>query len=106
MIAGHNPFVERSMASSRKHRPSDPPSQADDSEDQSTSVRPAGRRRRRESGVWASRRLEQKLQAAKALLADLPPDHPRARLLRIAIVRKDEVVLDGILQDLNAGGSR
>jgi hypothetical protein len=47
-----------------------------------------------------------KLGLAKALLTSLPPTHPRARLLRIAIVRRDQTVLDAILSELSdAGGS-
>jgi hypothetical protein len=42
------------------------------------------------------------VRTAKALLESLPPAHPRARLLRIAIIRRDETVLDGILNDLSA----
>lgn len=105
------------MASSSQQRPpSDPPNgqRAEDYEDEATDVRarmePSRPRRvRYQSGVWQSaeptdksERLEHKLKIAKALLASMPVAHPRARLLRIAIVRRDEVVLDGILSDLNA----
>jgi hypothetical protein len=98
------------MTSRFKHSPpSEPPARDDASEEEeSTAIRsrpqPVPTRRRRfQSGVWQSasadrtERLEHKLRAARALLASLPPDHPRARLLRIALVRRDEVVLDGIL---------
>jgi hypothetical protein len=100
------------MTSSSKHKPpSDPPRDAADGEEESTAVRTRPqpvppKRRRFQSGVWQSasadrsERLEQTLRTARALLASLPSDHPRARLLRIAIVRRDEVVLDGILQAL------
>jgi hypothetical protein len=47
-------------------------------------------------------RLERKLRMAEVLLADLAPLDDRARLLRIAIVRRDEVLLDGILGALQA----
>jgi hypothetical protein len=47
-------------------------------------------------------RIDQKLRIAKILLDDLPADDPRARLLRTAIVRRDEVLLDGILEELQA----
>jgi hypothetical protein len=105
------------MASSSQDRPpSDPPrgGDAEDYEDESTAVRPRvqtspPRRARFQSGVWQSAdstergdRLEHKLRMAKALLDSLPRDHARARLLRIAIVRRDEVVLDGLLEDLGA----
>lgn len=39
---------------------------------------------------------------ATALLNALPPFDERARLLRVAIVRRDEVLLDGILGALQA----
>ncbi len=67
-------------------------------------VVPAATRRRLQSGEWnASERLErsgrqeQLVRLAKVLLADLPADHARARLLRIAMVRRDEVLLEGLL---------
>jgi len=47
-------------------------------------------------------RIEQKLRIAKILLDDLPANDPRARLLRTAIVRRDKVLLDGILEELQA----
>lgn len=101
------------MASSSQQKPpSDPPRQADQGEfsDEGTSIRartPSSsppRRVRHQSGVRPGlerNALEHKLSLAKALLESLPPTHPRARLLRIAIVRRDETVLDGILSDLS-----
>jgi hypothetical protein len=120
MIPRRTVFVDRSMlmaSSSQDRPPSDPPSgnDAEDYEDESTAVRPRiqtspPRRVRFQSGVWQSAdstdkgdRLEHKLRMAKALLESLPPNHARARLLRIAIIRRDEVVLDGLLEDLGAG---
>lgn len=47
-------------------------------------------------------RIDQKIRIAKILLEDLPADAPRARLLRVAVVRRDEVLLDGILDELEA----
>ncbi len=47
-------------------------------------------------------RIDQKIRIAKILLEDLPAGAPRARLLRVAIVRRDEVLLDGILEELQA----
>lgn len=123
MIPRRTVFVDRSMlmaSSSQDRPPSDPPkardaaNDAEDYEDESTAVRPRiqtspPRRARFQSGVWQSAdstdkgdRLEHKLRMAKALLESLPPGHARARLLRIAIIRRDEVVLDGLLQDLGA----
>jgi hypothetical protein len=69
----------------------------------SSSSMPAVQSERRDSvGAAAferSDRIERKLRIAQALLADLPPSDGRARLLRAAIVRRDEALLDGILYD-------
>ncbi len=58
---------------------------------------------RRDSNVPGSidrsERIDRKLRIAAALLADLPPNDSRARLLRTAIVRRDEVLLDGLLYE-------
>jgi len=45
-------------------------------------------------------RLESKLGEAAALLARLEPQDARARLLHIAMLRRDEALLDGILAEL------
>lgn len=42
-------------------------------------------------------RLEAKLRTARAVLDDLPASDERARLLHIAIMRRDEALLDGVL---------
>jgi hypothetical protein len=47
-------------------------------------------------------RLEHKVQTAMALLAKLPPNDPRARLLHVAVLRRDEALLDGVLSELSA----
>jgi hypothetical protein len=47
-----------------------------------------------------TQRMESKLSAAKALLAKLEPQDARARLLHIAVLRRDESLLDGILAEL------
>lgn len=47
-------------------------------------------------------RIDQKIRIARILLEDLPPEAPSARLLRVAVVRRDEVLLDGILEGLQA----
>ncbi len=97
-------------SSSRKQPPSEPPIADAEIEDR-TAVRPrvqppVSRRARHQSGVRPAPapgeldRMSHKLARAKALLDKLPATHPRARLLRIAIVRRDEVVIDGILADL------
>jgi hypothetical protein len=45
-------------------------------------------------------RLDSKLAEARALLARLEPQDARARLLHIAMLRRDEALLDGILAEL------
>jgi hypothetical protein len=51
-------------------------------------------------------RLENKLAEARALLAKLEPQDARARLLHIAMLRRDEALLDGILAELSRPPSR
>jgi hypothetical protein len=45
-------------------------------------------------------RLESKLGEAAEMLARLEPQDARARLLHIAMLRRDEALLDGILAEL------
>lgn len=45
-------------------------------------------------------RLASKLAKATELLAKLEPQDARARLLHIAVLRRDEALLDGILAEL------
>jgi hypothetical protein len=47
-----------------------------------------------------SGRIEQKVRVASLVLDDLPPNDPSVRLLRIAIMRRDEILLDGVLSEL------
>ena len=49
--------------------------------------------------------MEYKIIAAKELLAKLEPQDARARLLHIAVLRRDESLLDGILAELAAAPS-
>jgi hypothetical protein len=42
-------------------------------------------------------RLEAKLRTGRAVLASLPAADDRARLLHVAIMRRDESLLDGVL---------
>jgi hypothetical protein len=46
-------------------------------------------------------RIEQKLRVASALARDLPGSDARVRLLNIAVMRRDEALLDGVLAELN-----
>jgi hypothetical protein len=95
--------------------PSDPPQADADIVDERSSVRPRVQpepRKKLESGEWnadervqRSGRVEQLVRLGKVLLADLPADHPRARVLRAAIARRDPVVLEGLLSSWNAESS-
>jgi hypothetical protein len=74
--------------------------------ERSTSVRPAASAPPRTvtsatGSVAAARgRLEEKLRTGRALLASLPAGDDRARLLHVAIMRRDESLLDGVLSSL------
>lgn len=57
------------------------------------------------SGVIAierSARVAAKIARAQQILQDPRFDGPRARLLRVAVLRRDEVLLDGLLAELVA----
>ena len=47
-------------------------------------------------------RVEAKIREAEAVIATLHPDDLRARLLRIAVVRRDEVLLTGVLRSVSS----
>jgi hypothetical protein len=51
-------------------------------------------------------RIERKLRIATALMRDLPVTDARVRLLHIAIMRRDESLLDGVLAELNRPAAR
>jgi hypothetical protein len=73
--------------------------------DEGSTVRdraPASQRpsRRSDPNLSLDQRLASKLAEAAALLAKLEPQDARARLLHIAMLRKDESLLDGILAEL------
>ena len=55
---------------------------------------------RSDPNLSLDQRLVSKLAEAAALLAKLEPQDARARLLHIAMLRKDESLLDGILAEL------
>lgn len=50
-------------------------------------------------------RLEKKLQLATELTKELPPTDARVRLLHVAVMRRDEALLDGVLAELNKAPS-
>ncbi|HYJ09939.1 MAG TPA: hypothetical protein VEX18_13045 [Polyangiaceae bacterium] len=77
-------------------------------QDSSASVRaptPASKRARSSTRPAApgslDQRIERKLRIATALMRDLPSTDARVRLLHIAIMRRDESLLDGVLAELN-----
>ncbi|MBN2195687.1 MAG: hypothetical protein JW751_22895 [Polyangiaceae bacterium] len=42
-------------------------------------------------------RIDAKIEQARIVLEELDPSDPRIRLLRLALIRRDEVLLDGLL---------
>ena len=56
--------------------------------------------RKSDPNLSLDQRLVSKLAEATALLAKLEPQDARSRLLQIAVLRKDEALLDGILAEL------
>ncbi len=46
-------------------------------------------------------RLEKKMRLAGELVRDLPSTDTRVRLLYVAVMRRDEALLDGVLAELN-----
>jgi len=73
--------------------------------DEDSSVRERGptsqpASRKSDPNLSLDQRLESKLAEAAALLVKLEPQDARARLLHIAMLRRDEVLLDGILAEL------
>jgi hypothetical protein len=61
-------------------------------------------RRKSDPNLSLDQRIEQKLHHASRMLARLGKNDPRARLLQIAIMRRDESLLDGVLIEI--GSSR
>jgi hypothetical protein len=58
--------------------------------------------RKSDPNLSLDQRLASKLAEAAALLARLEPQDARARLLHIAMLRRDEALLDGILLELTS----
>jgi hypothetical protein len=56
--------------------------------------------RKSDPSFTLDQRLVSKLAEAAAMLAKLEPQDARARLLHIAMLRRDEALLDGILAEL------
>jgi hypothetical protein len=77
-----------------RHRPPAPSTP----DDQSSAVRERSTPPAPPVSTGSSReRLEAKLRTARALLGDLPASDERARLLHVAVMRRDEALLDGVL---------
>lgn len=77
------------------------------SRDDAASARPRQQSSSELRATSLDERLEQKVRLASVLLRDLPATDSRVRLLNIAIMRRDESLLDGVLAELNkpaAGG--
>jgi hypothetical protein len=51
-----------------------------------------------ETAIRRNERIEHKLRLSRILLQDLPASDARSRLLELAIMRRDEVLLDGVLE--------
>jgi hypothetical protein len=81
---------------SARHRPSAPSSPDDESKVRELSQPPAAA----VSAGAPRERLEGKLRTARDVLARLPGSDERARLLHVAIMRRDEALLDGVLSAL------
>lgn len=92
--------VIRSRGGAGDSTRSSPPSSANSESAASAEGR---RRSSARSPVPGSRdaRIEQKLRMASALMNDLPSSDARVRLLHVAILRRDEALLDGVLAELN-----
>lgn len=78
---------------------------ASTTEDEGSSVRerteaPSVVTRKSDPNLSLDQRLVSKLAEAAALLARLEAQDARARLLHIAMLRRDEALLDGILAEL------
>lgn len=48
--------------------------------------------------------IDELVRAGKVLLADLPADHPRASLLRVAVWRRDAALLRALIDEFRAWG--
>lgn len=57
------------------------------------------------SGTHPVDRIYSKLREAEWYLTKLDANDPRARLLRLALTRRDEILLDGILAEVRAAQS-
>jgi hypothetical protein len=89
----------------RSHRTDIAPPFSNAPSDEGSSVRerrsaPPLPARKSDPNLSLDQRLVSKLAEAAAMLARLEPQDARARLLHIAMLRRDEALLDGILAEL------
>ena len=80
--------------------PSSPVLKDEESSVRERAPQPQTPSRKSDPSFTLDQRLESKLADAAALLAKLEPQDARARLLHIAMLRRDETLLDGILAEL------
>ena len=91
------------MSESARRTPSVPPLYDAVLDDERSAVRPRTPRPSQRPSVseqLRGDRLERKVRLAIILQDTLPATDSRARLLRVAIVRRDEALLDGLLKEL------
>jgi len=89
----------------RSHRTDVVPPFSSTQNDEGSRVRerpttPPAPARKSDPNLSLDQRLVGKLAEATAMLARLEPEDARARLLHIALLRRDEALLDGILAEL------
>lgn len=68
---------------------------ADINSDEQTGVRVTAKR------TSVSSSLELKLGRARVIIAHMAPADPRARLLQVAVLRRDEILLEALLRRLD-----
>ena|SRR5689334_10811791 len=91
------------MSPPARQRPSTPSSPDDESAVRERSQPPAAPA---PVSTGAARgRLDAKLKLAREVLAKLPATDDRGRLLHVAIMRRDEALLDGVLAALGVAGA-
>jgi len=91
------------MSPPARHRPSTPSTPDDESAVRERSQQPSASP---PASASATRdRLEAKLRTGRSVLANLPAADDRARLLHVAIMRRDEALLDGVLAALGVTGA-
>jgi hypothetical protein len=90
----------KAMAPPARHRPTTPSTPDDESAVRERSTPTASPPSSPHSAAATRDRLEAKLRTARNVLAKLPATDDRARLLHVAIMRRDEALLDGVLAAL------